>query len=114
MQEYLKKAPINSVNLIIEKIKDDFGKLMTSQYGNYFCHSLVRCIGIEQRLKVLKALTPHFVNISCDANGTHSMQRIIELVSEDTEKMIIFNAISKRILHLAFHAKGNYVLLGVL
>jgi hypothetical protein len=37
MQEYLKKASINSVNLIIDRIKDDFGRLMSDSYGNYFC-----------------------------------------------------------------------------
>lgn len=30
MQDYIKKAPINSINLIIEQIKEDFGKLMTN------------------------------------------------------------------------------------
>jgi hypothetical protein len=37
MQDYLKKAPINSINLIIENLKDGFGKLMSDSYGNYFC-----------------------------------------------------------------------------
>ena len=57
MQEFLKNAPINSINLIIEKIKEDFGKLMSDSYGNYFCQTLVRNVGTEQRLKILKSLT---------------------------------------------------------
>lgn len=57
MQEHLKKAPINGINLIIDKIKDDFGRLMSDSYGNYFCQSLVRSVGAEQRLKILKSLT---------------------------------------------------------
>ena len=56
-QEHLKKAPINGINLIIDKIKDDFGRLMSDSYGNYFCQSLVRSVGAEQRLKILKSLT---------------------------------------------------------
>jgi hypothetical protein len=37
MQDYLKKAPINSINLIIENIKDNFDRLMCDSYANYFC-----------------------------------------------------------------------------
>lgn len=47
MQDFLKKAPINSINLIIDKIKDDFGNLMSDSYGNYFCQSLVRSVGTD-------------------------------------------------------------------
>ena len=53
MQEYLKKASINSVNLIIERIKDEFGRLMSDSYGNYFCQSLIRSVGADLRLKIL-------------------------------------------------------------
>lgn len=37
MQDFLKKASINQVSLIIEKIKGEFGDLMKDSYGNYFC-----------------------------------------------------------------------------
>jgi hypothetical protein len=73
MQDYLKKAPINCINLIIDRIKDDFGKLMSDSYGNYFCQTLVRTVGAEQRLKIMKSLSDKFVSVSCDSVGTHSM-----------------------------------------
>ena len=47
MQDFLKKAHVNSINLLIDKIKDDFGKLMCDQYANYFCQTLFRSIGTE-------------------------------------------------------------------
>lgn len=37
MQHFIKKAPVTSLNMIIEQVKDDFGKLMIDSYGNYFC-----------------------------------------------------------------------------
>lgn len=114
MQEYLKKAPINSISLIIERIKGDFGKLMADSYGNYFCQTLVRSVASEQRLKILKALSPDFVAVSCDPVGTHSMQRLVEIVCEESEKTVIFNAIHSQIIDMAFHPKGNYVLLTIL
>ncbi len=114
LQDYLKKAPVNSINLIIEKMKDSFAKIMSDQYGNYFCQSLVRSVGSEQRLKILKALSDDFVTVSCDNIGTHSMQRLVEIVSEEPEKIVIYNAIQEDIERLAFHHKGNYVLLAVI
>jgi hypothetical protein len=37
MQNFIKRASFNNLNTIIEEIKNDFGKLMIDQYGNYFC-----------------------------------------------------------------------------
>lgn len=54
MQEFLKKAPINSINLIIDQISDNFGRLLCDSYANYFCQSLVRSVSTEQRIKILK------------------------------------------------------------
>lgn len=53
MQDYLRKATINSINLIIERIKDEIGRLMSDSYGNYFCQSLIRSVGADHRLKIL-------------------------------------------------------------
>jgi len=114
MQEHLKKASVNGINLIIDRIKDDFGRLMSDSYGNYFCQSLVRTVGAEQRLKILQSLSDKFVSVACDSVGTHSMQRLVEQVCEDSEKLVIFNSIVNDVERLAFHHKGNYVLLTLL
>ncbi len=114
MQDFLKKAPINSINLIIEQINESFGRLMCDSYANYFCQSLVRSVGTEQRLKILKQLNDKFVSVACDSVGTHSMQRLVEIVCEDSEKIVIYNAICKDVERLAFHHKGNYVLLTII
>ena len=38
MQLFIKKeANHEQINIIIERIKNDFGKLMIDKYGNYFC-----------------------------------------------------------------------------
>jgi hypothetical protein len=41
MQNYIKKTSVNNLNKIIELIKDDFGRLMTDSYANYFCQKLL-------------------------------------------------------------------------
>ena len=42
------------------------------------------------------------------------MQRLVEIVCEDQEKQVIFNSIAHEIERLAFHHKGNYVLLTII
>lgn len=59
--------------MIIERIKNDFGKLMIDKYGNYFCQTLIRSVNPDIRLKIMKFLSPEFVEVSCHDVGTHSM-----------------------------------------
>ena len=47
----------------------------------------------EQRLTILKALAKDFVSVSCDDVGTHPMQRLVEMISADDEKDVVFIAI---------------------
>lgn len=111
MQSFIKRASFNNLNTIIEEIKNDFGKLMVDQYGNYFCQKLLHNVSSEQRLKILRALQKDFVMVSCDEVGTHPMQRFVEMINLDEERECIFMAIKDDIVNMAFHHKGNYVLL---
>lgn len=42
------------------------------------------------------------------------MQRLVEMICEENERLVIFNAISERIEEMARHSKGNFVLLSTL
>jgi len=42
------------------------------------------------------------------------MQRFVESVCEEAEKTVIFNSIINDVEYLAFHPKGNYVLLTII
>ena len=67
--------------MIIEEIKEDFGDLMCSQYANYFCQKLLHTAPAEQRIKLLSSLAKNFMRVSCDEIGTHSMQRLVEMIN---------------------------------
>lgn len=108
-----KGTSYNNINLIVDTLLNDFGKLMSDSYGNYFCQKHFKVISPDQRLSILNAISDNFVKISCDAMGTHSMQRLMEQVSEDEERMVIYNSIQHNVSHLAFHHKGNFVLLTI-
>lgn len=42
------------------------------------------------------------------------MQRLVEIVCEDSEKQVVFDSIYGKVENMAFHPKGNYVLLTIL
>ena len=99
MQDFIKKeANPESINKIIDRILLDFGKLMVDQYGNYFCQNVLRSVSPQSRLKILKTLGPEIMSLSCNEVGTHSMQRLFEIVTLKEEKEVIFEHIKNDIL----------------
>eukprot|EP00347_Sterkiella_histriomuscorum_P024490 403330933 len=111
MQLYIKKETNQEqINKIIDRIQNDCGKLMIDKYGNYFCQNLLRTVSPENRLKIITFLSPEFVQVSCHVVGTHSMQRLLEIITLPEEKQVIFNAIHPQIETMALHVFGNYVL----
>ena len=111
MQNYVKKAQISVIELIIDEIKDNLAELFIDNYANYFCQKLILNASSEQRFKILQYFAKDFVQVSCDDVGTHSMQRFVEIINREEEIEIIFKAIQGDIVNLAFHEQGNYVLL---
>lgn len=111
MQNFLKKAAIPSLDLIIEELRDSFGALMMDKFANYFVQKLLHNASSDQRLKILTHLQKDFVEVSCDEIGTHPMQRFVEMINRDEEREVIFQAIKDNLPHLSFHPKGNYVLI---
>ncbi len=87
---------------------------MRDHYGNYFCQTLIRTVGSEQRLTLLRALKPFFTDVACHTIGTHAMQRLIETLCQDEEKKIVYQSIETDIKILAYDSKGNYVLTSVM
>ena len=87
---------------------------MTDSYGNYFCQTIVRSVGSEQRLRIIKALKPSFFDVSCDRVGTLSMQRLLENVCDEQEKQEVFECVYDKCQFLAQHQNGNYTLLAIL
>lgn len=83
---------------------------MIDKYGNYFCQHLLRSVSPENRLKIITYLGPEFVRVSCHDVGTHSMQRLLEIITLSEEKEVIFNSMKTDIEEMALHIKGTYVL----
>jgi Pumilio-family RNA binding repeat len=65
-------------------------------------------------LKLLRALKKDFIEVSCSKVGTHSMQRLVEVLCHIDEKKLVYESILDKLHPLAFDPKGNYVLTAIM
>ena len=110
----LAKASPEFVNFAIDECLHEMHNLMVDQYGNYFCQRLLQSSSSAQRHKVLIALRPHILEISCDKKGTHSMQCLIEMINMPEEEAELREGVKVHIVDLAFDPNGTHVLQKIL
>lgn len=99
---------------MIQEIGTRFSLLLRDPYGNYFCQKLLHHATSDQRISLLHLLSSDFVEVACDDTGTHPMQRLVEMINRDEERDIVFNSVKGQTEKMAFHPKGNYVLILIL
>lgn len=87
---------------------------MIDLYGNYFCQTLFRIISFDQRASLLESLKKSFIKVSCNSIGTHSLQRLLDVICETSEKETVFESIKDQIDILALNPYGNFVLIKVM
>lgn len=75
--------------------------MMVDNYGNYFCQKFLSSCSGDQRLTILKKITPRFIEICCNKKGTHTIQTMFDLVNLPEEEDLIRNALVGNILTLS-------------
>ena len=98
------------IDILIEKIKSHFEKLMSDLYGNYFCQKLYSISSIEQRILILDSIKDSFVSISKTKSGSHVAQSLIEQALSLEEKKKIMNFILNFELEMALDTEGTHVI----
>ena len=73
------------IDYIINELSGFFRKCIKDKNGNYFCSSLIRICNKEQRLKIIKELSNTLSEDSIDEYGTHTIQNLIEIASNEEE-----------------------------
>ena len=103
-----KKSQI--IDLLIDKIKLYFEKLMCDVYGNYFCQKLYIKSSFRQRLLILDSIKDSFISISKTKSGSHVAQSLIEQATTSEEKRKIMNFMKNYELEMALDTEGTHVL----
>ena len=110
LQNNLDNFPPHILDILIDKIKFSFQKLMSDIYGNYFCQKLYSLSSFEQRMTILENIKDIFVSISKTKAGSHAAQSIIEHASTLEEKNKIMSFIRNLEMEMALDTEGTHVL----
>ena len=110
LQNNLNNFSNQIIDLLIDKIKLYFEKLMCDVYGNYFCQKLYIKSTFKQRLLILDSIKDSFISISKTKSGSHVAQSLIEQSITSEEKMKIMNFMKNYELEMALDNEGTHVL----
>ena len=110
LQNNLNNFSYQIIDLLIDKIKLYFEKLMCDVYGNYFCQKLYIKSTYKQRLLILDSIKDSFISISKTKSGSHVAQSLIEQSITSEEKMKIMNFMKNYELEMALDNEGTHVL----
>jgi len=95
---------------ILEEIGEKINELMIDRYGNYFFQELIRKWDDAQRLSILQNIKTNFIQISTDKKGTHTVQRLIDMVSTIEEEKALHECIQDQVVKLCMDQQGTHVM----
>ena len=112
LQKSLAEEPVETIDLIVKELKGQFKDIIKNRNGNYFCSDLLKVCSQEQRVEILKELSP-FISEDCTHEfGTHPIQHLIELASSEEEYKLLlasFNDYNK-VLLASLNQNGSFVI----
>ena len=112
LQKSLSEEPVETIDLIIKELKGHFKEIIKNRNGNYFCSDLLKVCNQEQRIEILKELSP-FISEDCTHEfATHPIQHLIELASSEEEYKLLlasFNDFNK-VLLASLNQNGSFVI----
>jgi len=110
MQKFLDRINPQVLDIILERLKDNFAFIMTDLYGNYFCQRLIQSCSSEQRIFMLVNMKHDIITISMNSCGTHSLQSLIEIINLKEEGTIILESIKRSLLKLSLDVNATHVI----
>ena len=112
LQKSLSEEPVETIDLIVKELKGHFKEIIKNRNGNYFCSDLLKVCNQEQRIEILKELSP-FISEDCTHEfATHPIQHLIELASSEEEYKLLlasFNDFNK-VLLASLNQNGSFVI----
>jgi len=112
LQKSLGEEPKEIIDEIIKELKGIFRTVIMNKNGNYFCSDLLKVCTQEQRIEILKELSP-FISEDCTHEfGTHPIQNLIELSSSEEEyKLLLFSFNDyNKVLLASLNQNGSFVI----
>lgn len=86
VQQALDEEGATAATLILNEGLPFWGEAMVDPFGNYLFQKILEKITAEERIMLVKSVSPRLVNASLNLHGTRSVQKIVELCSMDEGK----------------------------
>ena len=112
LQNKLVGASTNYIDNIVNELSGSYRLVIKNKNGNYFCSDLIKNCNKEQRIRILKELSPTISQDCVDECGTHVIQKLIEYASDEEEfnlLLLSFNDVNS-ILLTSMNQNGTYVI----
>ena len=112
LQKILNESKRTEIKLIVKELIGEYRRLILDKYGNFFCKDLFKICDQNERVTILKELSPTISEDCCNNYATHPLQALIEYSSTEEEYGLIlysFNDYNKLLLATT-DPNGSYVI----
>ena len=112
LQKILMESSDEQVKLIANGLKGKYRQLILDKNGNFFCKDLFKICDQNERIEILKELSPT-LSVDCRDNyATHPLQALIEYSSSNEEYELILSSFieNNNILSASINKNGAYVI----
>ena len=112
LQKSLEDAPKVKIDNILEELSGTFRSIIKNKNGNYFFSDLIKVCNKEQKIKILKELSEAICQDCTDEFGTHPIQNLIELASDEEEYKLLLASFNNldNLLMASLNQNGSYVI----
>lgn len=127
LQQALDEEGTKAATLILNEGIAFWGEAMVDPFGNYLFQKILEKITVEERIMLIKSVSPRLVNASLNLHGTRSVQKVVELCAADeaqwpntrdpidgTAAEILTAALCPAAARLCIDSHGNHVIQRVL
>lgn len=125
VQQALDEEGPTAATLILNEGLPFWGEAMVDPFGNYLFQKILEKITPEERIMLLKSVSPRIVNASLNLHGTRSVQKVVELCAQDeqlankdpteeTASDILTKALAPAAARLCIDSHGNHVIQRIL
>ena len=110
LQKQLRTINKEIIDYIIAQLKGLFREIIKDKNGNYFCSDLFKECDQEQRIKILKELSPTLSDDCLNKYGTYAIQALIDRASSEIEYKLILVSFNdnNKLLYVSLDANGAY------
>ena len=110
LQKNILKSPQECKTILIKKLNKNLHLLMIDIYGNYFCQDIIKGSNQNQIILILKYIQNEFVNIAKNYSGTHVLQTLCDMITNQEAENLILNSIYENELIMAYDSNATHVL----